>query len=148
MNISVSKSHPWYFDSGCSRHMTTNKYFFTTFTNFDGGNVTFGDGNMGRVKDEGSICALGIPNLEEVLCVEGIKANLINISQLCENKLNVQFSQNVYKMFNLNGDCVMIGLKACGNCYVFSQKAALFSSLVFESFKTDLVDHLWHHRLV
>ena len=50
MNISVSKTHPWYFDSGCSRHMTTNKSFFTTFTNFDGGNVTFGDGNMGRVK--------------------------------------------------------------------------------------------------
>ena len=47
---------------------------------------------MTRVKGKDSICALGIPKLEEVFYVEGLKANLIGISQLCENNLNVQFS--------------------------------------------------------
>ncbi|RVW18919.1 Retrovirus-related Pol polyprotein from transposon TNT 1-94 [Vitis vinifera] len=44
-----------------------NRSFFTNFTEFDGGNVTFGDGNVASVKGKGTICAPGIPNLEEVL---------------------------------------------------------------------------------
>ena len=56
--------------------------------------MTFGDGNVARVKGKGTICVLDIPNLEEVLYVEGLKANLISISQMCENKFKIQFSQN------------------------------------------------------
>ncbi|WKA05456.1 hypothetical protein VitviT2T_023422 [Vitis vinifera] len=44
------ESHSWNLDSGCSHHMTGNK---SLFTEFDGGNVTFGDGNMARVKGKG-----------------------------------------------------------------------------------------------
>ncbi|XP_059599385.1 retrovirus-related Pol polyprotein from transposon RE1 [Vitis vinifera] len=47
-----------------------NRSFFTNFTEFDGGNVTFGDGNVASVKGKGTICAPGIPNLEEVLSRE------------------------------------------------------------------------------
>ncbi|RVW15001.1 Copia protein [Vitis vinifera] len=63
--LRASELHSWYFDSGCSRHMTGNRSFFTNFTEFDGGNVTFGDGNVASVKGKGTICAPGIPNLEE-----------------------------------------------------------------------------------
>ncbi|RVX14566.1 Retrovirus-related Pol polyprotein from transposon RE2 [Vitis vinifera] len=63
----ATKSHSWYFDSGCSRHMTGNRSFFTNFTEFDGGNVIFGDGNVASVKGKDTICAPGILNLEEVL---------------------------------------------------------------------------------
>ena len=83
---------------------------------------------------------LDISNLEEVLYMESLKANLISISQLCENKLNVQFSKNMCKMFDLNGNFVMIFLKTCGNCYVVSQKAHFFSFLMRESSKIDFVD--------
>ncbi|RVW35263.1 Copia protein [Vitis vinifera] len=44
-----------------------NRSFFTNFTEFDGGNVTFGNGNVASVKGKDTICAPGIPNLEEVL---------------------------------------------------------------------------------
>ncbi|KAL6342710.1 hypothetical protein AAG906_013116 [Vitis piasezkii] len=91
--------------------LKSNRSFFTNFTEFDGGNVTFGDGNVASVKGKGTICAPGIPNLEEVLYVEGLKANLISISQICDKKFNVQFSQNLCKVFDLNGNCVMIGIK-------------------------------------
>eukprot|EP00261_Vitis_vinifera_P030647 XP_019071890.1 PREDICTED: uncharacterized protein LOC109121618 [Vitis vinifera] len=91
--------------------LKSNRSFFTNFTEFDGGNVTFGDGNVASVKGKGTICAAGIPNLEEVLYVEGLKANLISISQICDKKFNVQFSQNLCKVFDLNGNCVMIGIK-------------------------------------
>ncbi|RVW32374.1 Retrovirus-related Pol polyprotein from transposon TNT 1-94 [Vitis vinifera] len=67
--LRASELHSWYFDSGCSHHMTGNRLFFTNFTEFDGGNVTFGDGNVASVKGKGTICAPGIPNLEEGNCV-------------------------------------------------------------------------------
>ena len=54
--------------------------------------MTFGDGNVASVKGKCTICAPGIPNPEEVLYVEGLKANLISISQICDKKFNVQFS--------------------------------------------------------
>ena len=73
------------------------------------------------MKRKGTICAPGIPNLEEVLYVEGLKANLINIIQICDKKFNVQFSQNLFKVFDLNGNCVMIGLRTLDNCYVVCQ---------------------------
>ncbi|RVW18647.1 hypothetical protein CK203_104273 [Vitis vinifera] len=78
----ASESHSWHLDSRCSHHMTRNKSLFTSFIEFDGGNVTFRDGNVARVKDKGTICAPNIPNLEEVL-YEGLKANLISTSQMC-----------------------------------------------------------------
>ena len=93
--------------------MTGNKSLFTSFIEFNGGNVTFRDGNVARVKGKGTICVPNIPNLEEVLQIEGLKANLIHISQMCE--FNVQFSQNLCKVFDLNKVCVMIGLRTCDN---------------------------------
>ena len=44
--------------------MTSNRSFFTKFTEFDGENVTFGDGYIACVKGKGTIYALDIPNLE------------------------------------------------------------------------------------
>ncbi|KAJ9702803.1 hypothetical protein PVL29_004509 [Vitis rotundifolia] len=140
--LKAIESHSWYLDSGCSHHMTGNKSLFTSFTEFDGGNVTFGDGNMARVKGKGTIYAPNIPNLEEVLYVEGLRSNLISISQMCENEFNVQFSQNLCKVFDLNDVCVMIGLRTCDNCYVVSQKSPSSSSLVCGSFKIARVNHL------
>ena len=69
--------------------MTRNRSLFTSFIEFGGGNVTFGDGNVARVKGKGTIHAPNIPNLEKVLYVEGLEANLISISQMCENEFNV-----------------------------------------------------------
>ncbi|XP_058185795.1 uncharacterized protein LOC131303019 [Rhododendron vialii] len=41
-------SHAWYLDSGCSRHMIGNKSWFSKLEKYNGGFVTFGDGNIGR----------------------------------------------------------------------------------------------------
>ena len=51
--------------------------------------MTFGDGSVASVKRKGTIYAPGILNLEEVLYVEGLKVNLISISQICDKKFNV-----------------------------------------------------------
>ena len=80
--------------------------------------------------------------------MEGLKANLINISQICDKKFNVQFSQNLCKVFDLNGNCVMSGLRTSNNCYVVCQNpfSSSFPSLVCGSSKVESID-LWHQRL-
>ena len=49
------------------------------------------------------------------------------------------------KVFDLNVNHVMVGLRTSDNCYVVSQDS-LFSSLVRGSSKLESID-LWHHRL-
>ncbi|KAH9679772.1 hypothetical protein KPL71_026267 [Citrus sinensis] len=44
------KKNKWYLDSGCSRHMTRNYAWFSSFTKIEnGGDVSFGDNSKGKI---------------------------------------------------------------------------------------------------
>ncbi|KAH9657659.1 CCHC-type domain-containing protein [Citrus sinensis] len=44
------KKNKWYLDSGCSRHMTENYSWFSSFTKIEnGGDVSFGDNSKGKI---------------------------------------------------------------------------------------------------
>ena len=45
-----ARTKPWYLDSGYSRHMTGNINCFLTFEKKDGGLVTFGNNDKGKIK--------------------------------------------------------------------------------------------------
>ncbi|KAH9769987.1 Integrase catalytic domain-containing protein [Citrus sinensis] len=52
------KKNKWYLDSGCSRHMTGNYAWFSSFTKIEnGGDVSFGDNSKGKI--------LGIGNVDD-----------------------------------------------------------------------------------
>ena len=48
-SLKVVFINSWYFDSGCSKHMTCDKKFLKNYKTIDVGHVTFGDGVKGRV---------------------------------------------------------------------------------------------------
>ncbi|KAG9453481.1 hypothetical protein H6P81_006385 [Aristolochia fimbriata] len=85
-----SSDGTWYFDRGCSRHMIGNAGNLTDIHREDGGQVTFGDGAKGAVIGRGRLKVDGLPKLENVLLVNGLKANLLSISQLCDQNLHVR----------------------------------------------------------
>ena len=70
----------WYLDSGCSRHMTKDRSLFKVFKSKKGGNVTFGDGSKSQIKGKGIVSLLGLPDIANVLYVEGLRVNLLSIS--------------------------------------------------------------------
>ena len=70
----------WYLDSGCLRHMTRDHSLFKVFKCEKGGNVTFGDGSKSQIKGQGTISLLGLPDITNVLYVEGLIVNLLSIS--------------------------------------------------------------------
>ena len=81
--------------------------------------VTFGDGAKGTMIGSGLLKVLGMPKLENVLLVDGLKTNIINISQLCDHKLFVKFTKNKFSVvYNFN-KCVIEG-ESCQTTIIFS----------------------------
>ncbi|VFQ85672.1 unnamed protein product [Cuscuta campestris] len=78
-----ASSTSWYLDSRCSKHMTGDASKFRSLEYFKGGNVVFGDNNKGRIIGSGTVGRDNATTVENVL-VEGLKHNLLSISQLCD----------------------------------------------------------------
>ena len=97
--------------------MTGDKSSFTSLENYDGEVVTFRDGNLAKVKDNGSIVIIGCPKLDQVLYVEGLKANLLRISQMCDKDHKMNFHQDLCEVVNKERKVVITGHRVVGNCY-------------------------------
>ncbi|XP_019163621.1 PREDICTED: uncharacterized protein LOC109159962 [Ipomoea nil] len=76
------------------RHMTGNPENLENIHYKDEGYVTFGDGGKGKIVANGILNVHGLPKLTKVFLVQGLKANLISISQLCEDELKVEFTKD------------------------------------------------------
>ena len=88
----TDSDEPWYFDSGCSRHMTGNDDNLNEVSKVKGGKVTFGDCGYGVIQGKGTTCSSELPKLVNVYFVKTLKENLISVSQLCDEGLTVVFS--------------------------------------------------------
>ena len=71
ITIHTSTADDWYFNSGCSRHMTGNRAFFSKLKECTSGHMTFGDGARGKILVKGNILKPNLPNLLELRLVEG-----------------------------------------------------------------------------
>ncbi|XP_019192764.1 PREDICTED: uncharacterized protein LOC109187072 [Ipomoea nil] len=109
----------WYFDSGCSRHMTGNPHYLENIQYKNEGHVTFGDGGKGQIIASGTLNVHGLPRLPRVFLVQGLKANLISISQLCDDELKVEFSKENCKVYNQKHECVMMGKRSSDKSYTW-----------------------------
>nr|GEY29081.1 putative ribonuclease H-like domain-containing protein [Tanacetum cinerariifolium] len=81
-------------DSGCSRHMTGNMSYFFDFQELNRGYVAFG-GNLKGGKISGKVniktCKL---DFEDVYFVKELKFNLFSVSQICDKKNKVLFTDS------------------------------------------------------
>ena len=59
--------------------------------------------------------------MKNVLLVDGLKTNLISISQICDQDLFVNFSHDNFFVLDQDGNCVLKGYKSVDNCYTLSQ---------------------------
>ncbi|GJX18484.1 putative ribonuclease H-like domain-containing protein [Tanacetum coccineum] len=79
-------------DSGCSRHMTMNIAYVSDFKEFDGGYVSFGGGTYGgRITGKGTLKTDNL-DFEDVYFVNELKFNLFSVSQMCDKKNYVLFT--------------------------------------------------------
>ncbi|KAM6576624.1 hypothetical protein CsatB_028461 [Cannabis sativa] len=139
LSLSAFVEGQWYFDSGCSRHMTGNKKLLVNFKDEKGGSVTFGDGNKGQIAGRGDVNVNGAAQLTNVLYVRGLKANLISIGQLCDDNLSVSFTKTQC-LVSSDGCVVLTGNRTVDQCY------AVCNTIVCNRTFLDKPD-LWHYRL-
>ncbi|KAK0572842.1 hypothetical protein LWI29_038048 [Acer saccharum] len=137
--LRANSSYSWYLDSGCSRNMTGNKEFFKNLVLKDRGWVTFGDGTKKQVLGKGTICIPGLPKLHNTLYVDGLQANLISITHLCEIFKEVSFNKDVCTIIDKKGNVVLSVKRSIDNCYCL-EIDPLTCNMAHECNKLDL----WH----
>ena len=115
-------------DNACSRHMTGDKSKLLSFTLKDGGFVTFGDNSRGKIIGVENINNYSSSCIENVLLVDGLKHNLISISQLCDKDYKVIFDKNQCIITHAHNNKILFIASRHGNVYTFD-----FDSLVVKT---------------
>ncbi|GJW90670.1 retrovirus-related pol polyprotein from transposon TNT 1-94 [Tanacetum coccineum] len=135
----------WYLDSGCLRSMTGVKSYLHKYVEQPGPKVVFGDNSSCITKGYGSINCGGIV-FTKVAFVNGLKYNLINISQLCDAKYIVQFDDKQGTIFNANKEIVLIAPRR-NDVYVLDMSSLTPNGACFFAKASESVNWLWHKRL-
>ncbi|KAI3666984.1 hypothetical protein L6452_42025 [Arctium lappa] len=99
----------WYLDSGCSCHMTGQKNLLTEYKEEKGPSMTFGGNGKGYTRGFG-VLSNGTTTFRRVAYVDGLKHNLLTISQLCDKDYEIRFSKKACSVVNENGK---LALSAC-----------------------------------
>ncbi|CAJ2665853.1 unnamed protein product [Trifolium pratense] len=144
-SLRASSKEDWYFDSGCSRHMTGVEKYLKEVKSYATSFVTFGDGAKGEIRGIGRLIDHGLPKLENVLLVKGLTANLISISQLCDQGMKVNFTKNECLVSNNEGDILMRGIRSKDNCYLWIPLEEGNVSTCFLTKNEEV--KLWHQKL-
>ncbi|GKC28265.1 putative ribonuclease H-like domain-containing protein [Tanacetum coccineum] len=80
-------------DSGCSSHMTGNKAYLSDYEDYNGGFVAFGsDPKGGKITGKGKIRTANL-DFDDVYFVDELKFNLFSVSQMCDKKNSVLFTE-------------------------------------------------------
>ena len=100
----------WILDSGCSRHMTGDISLFSYFVVKKKRFVSYGDHNKDEILGKGSICNPSTITISNFMLVEGLRHNLLSVSQLFDNGYKVTFAKNCCVIeHNEKKDCMFKG---------------------------------------
>ncbi|GJU62121.1 retrovirus-related pol polyprotein from transposon TNT 1-94, partial [Tanacetum coccineum] len=135
----------WYLDSGCSRSMTGVKSYLHKYVEQLGPKVVFGDNSSCINEGYGSINYEGI-TFTKVAFVNGVKYNLISISQLCDAKYIVQFDDKQGTIFNANKKIILMAPKR-NDVYILDMSSLTPNRACFFTKALESVNWLWHKRL-
>ncbi|GJT57810.1 retrovirus-related pol polyprotein from transposon TNT 1-94 [Tanacetum coccineum] len=139
------KRFVWYLDSGCSRHMTWIKQYLHRYSKESGPKVIFGDDSSGNTKGYGSVNCNGI-TFTRVAYVNGLKHNLISISQLCDANYKVLFTKTQGTIYNQNDEVVLIAPRR-RNVYIIDIKMENLNEVRVKELRSDNGTKFKNHKL-
>nr|GEX35808.1 retrovirus-related Pol polyprotein from transposon TNT 1-94 [Tanacetum cinerariifolium]GEX37519.1 retrovirus-related Pol polyprotein from transposon TNT 1-94 [Tanacetum cinerariifolium] len=108
--------------------------------------VVFGDNSSFINEGYGLLNCRGIV-FTKVAFVNGLKYNLISISQLCDAKYIVQFDDKQGIIFNANKEINLIAPRR-NDVYVLDMSALTLNGACFFAKASESVNWLWHKRLL
>lgn len=141
--LHAERKNLWVFDSGCSNHMTRDKKKFIKLDDWNCGSVRFGDNSSIKIKGRGTLNIDGKLKAHDVYYVEGLKHNLLNVSQMCDKGYKFPFDSTGCQIRKQStGQVVEKGKRTKGNVYNLKEcyESQCMMGHVDESW-------LWHRRL-
>ena len=75
--------------------MTGDRMKFDKLINYKGGNVSFGDDSSRKIKGFGSLMLSDKMSIHDVYYVDGLKYNLLSVSQIFDHGYEVIFDDHV-----------------------------------------------------
>jgi hypothetical protein len=135
--------NPWYIDSGFFKHMTGDKGKFLPLIERKSGNVTFGNDAPAKIKGKGMVSlSNGKGKSQDVLLVDGLKHNLLSVSQMCDRGCEVVFTSKDCKIkYVTSRQVVAKGIRTENNVYVLKENREEFHLRRHDE------SWLWHRRL-
>ncbi|GJR46774.1 putative ribonuclease H-like domain-containing protein [Tanacetum coccineum] len=141
-------------NSRCSRYMTGNIAYLSDFKEFDRGYGTFGGGaHGGRIYGKGTLKTDSL-DFEDVYFVNELKFNLFSVSQMCDKKNYVLFTDTECLVLSPNfklpdENQILFKIPRKDNMYSFDMKNIVSKeSLTCLIAKATLDESmLWHRRL-
>nr|AAL78103.1 Putative polyprotein [Oryza sativa]AAP52474.1 Zinc knuckle family protein [Oryza sativa Japonica Group] len=96
----------WIVDSGCSRHMTGDKNWFSSLKKASKTEtIVFADASTSAVVATGLVKVNEKFELKNAALVEDLKYNLLSVSQIVDEEFEVHFKKTGSKVFDSRGDC-------------------------------------------
>ncbi|KAK1374545.1 hypothetical protein POM88_030738 [Heracleum sosnowskyi] len=137
----------WILDSGCSRHMTGEESLLTKVVKMTGPIVTFGDDNKGFTTGYGNL-RIGNVIIENISLVEGLKHNLLSISQFCDKGYNVDFRKDKCLITNRKDEkLALLGVRK-RNLFIADLSSTSEGEVTcFYSKASSEQSWLWHKKL-
>ncbi|WJX39045.1 hypothetical protein P8452_26635 [Trifolium repens] len=144
----TADSMVWYFDSGCSNHMTGNRSILTDFDEYLNTKI--------RLANSDSIKAEGMGNvviqrsngkkavIEKVLYVPGMKCNLMSIGQLISKGFKIVIEDETLQLFDSKKRLIFKTAQSKNRIYKTQIKAIEATCLSATSEDKD--SDLWHKR--
>nr|GEU37719.1 ribonuclease H-like domain-containing protein [Tanacetum cinerariifolium] len=134
--------------------MTGNIAYLSDFKEFDGGYVTFrGGAHGGRIYGKGT-CKTDSLDFENVYFVNELKFNLFSVSQMCDKKNYVFFTDTECLVLSLNFKLpdesqILLKIPRKDNMYIFDMKNIVPKESLTCLVAKDTLDEslLWHRRL-
>ncbi|GJR82683.1 putative ribonuclease H-like domain-containing protein [Tanacetum coccineum] len=141
-------------DSGCSIHMTGNKAYLSDYEDYNGGFVAFrSDPKGGKITGKDKIRTANL-DFDDVYFVDELKFNLFSVSQMCDKKNSVLFTESeclilspIFKFFNESQ--VVLRAPRKDDVYSLDLKNIIPSRGITCLYANATADEskLWHRRL-
>jgi len=108
------------------------------------GHVTYGDNNKGKILCKGTIGNENSLLIHDVLYVEGLKHNMLSISQLCDRGYQVTFRMNSCEIRLPNSKDVLLIGKRSNNIYLLDISSSTSIGCLLTKHEESW---LWHKRV-
>src|SRR4051812_31079400 len=126
--------------------MTGDISLFVKFHAKKKGYVTYGDNNRGAILGKGSVGNPSTTTITDVLLVEGLKHNLLSISQLCGKEFKVTFTNSGCTIEHTKKRDIMFNGIRVNNIYMLNlDEVSKSSAKCLIALGED--SWLWHRRL-